>query len=265
MIKNNLNYFKKLVKVLIWPIIFIIGQFFLEYIFVAYYNSKNKGSLTNSEFLKYIKTTEYKEGLNSFINSKMLIITILFFIIFLPILYFLYKKYKKESKRGYLIESISLGISISIIFNILVYNINSIFNFTDRYEFKLPFIVILICTGVLGPILEEILYRGIVYNKLKEFNPNMRSIILCSVLFGLFHFDIIDGIYAFGVSFMFIYLYEKYNTLVAPILMHIFLNTTGIVMIKLGILDMHIISLLLIVISVLILLIDKKYKIKEEL
>ena len=163
--KNKLNYLQKLIKVIIWPIIFIVGQFFIEYIFVAYYNSHNRGELSNKEFLEFIKTCEYKESLNSFINSKLLLITIIGFIIFLPIFYLLYRNYKKERKCGYFLESISLGISISLIFNILVYNLNNIFNFTSRYNKTFPFIVLIICTGILGPIIEEILFRGIVYNQ----------------------------------------------------------------------------------------------------
>ena len=263
--KNKLNYLNKLIKVILWPIIFIVGQFFIEYVFVAYYNSRNKGNLSNNEFLEFIKTCEYKENLNSFINSKLLLITIIVFVIFLPIFYLIYKKYKKGRKSGCFLESISLGISISLIFNILVYNLNNIFNFTNRYNKTLPFIVLIICTGILGPILEEFLFRGIVYNKLKEFNSNMKSIILSSIIFAIFHFDIINSIYAFGISFMFIYLYEKYNTLIAPILMHIFLNVTMLIIVELGILSITLINVLLIIVSIFILLIVKKYRIGDSL
>ena len=263
--KNKLNYLQKLIKVILWPIMFIVGQFFIEYIFVAYYNSHNSGELSNKEFLEFVKTCEYKENLNSFINSKLLLITIIGFIIFLPIFYLMYKKYKKERISGYFLESISLGISISLIFNILVYNLNNILSFTDRYNRTLPFIVLIICTGILGPILEEILFRGIIYNKLKEFNSNMRSIILCSLIFAIFHFDIVNSIYAFGVSFMLIYLYEKYNTLIAPILMHVFLNITMLIAIELGILSLTFVSVLLLIVSIVILLIIEKYRIGDSL
>lgn len=253
--KNKLNYLKKLIKVIIWPIIFIIGQFFIEYFFVAYYNMKNKGNLSNNEFLEFIKTIEYKNSLNNFINSKLLIITVISFVIFLPIFYFKYKKYKTVSKKHYMLESILYGISISLIYNIIIYNLNDIFNFTDRYKASLPFIVVIICTGILGPILEEILFRGIVYNRLKSFNSNMKSIILTSLIFSIFHFDIINSIYAFFTSFILIYLYEKYNTLYAPILMHIFLNSTILFVIKFDLLSIKILNITLFIVSILILLI----------
>lgn len=262
--ENKLSYLEKLIKVIFWPIIFILGHFFIEYVFVAYYNSKNKGDLSNSEFLEFIKTCEYQTGINNFINSRLLLMTIIIFLIFLPILYFAYKKYRRyEYIGGYGIEALSLGISIALIFNITLYNLNKLFNFTNRFDkMEIPFYVALICTGILGPILEEILFRGIVYNKLKEFNTNMTAIIICSILFGIFHMDIINGIYGFGISFILIYLYEKHNTLYAPILLHIALNITGLLIVKLGILSVLTINILLLVISILMLIIIRKQLIK---
>lgn len=262
--ENRLSYLEKLIKVILWPIIFIVGHFFIEYVFVAYYNSKNKGDLSNSEFLKVVKTCDYQEGLNNFINSKLLLITIIFFLIFLPILCLAYKKYRRHKYiEGYGIESIALGISIALIFNITLYNLNRIFNFTNRFgKMEIPFYVLLICTGILGPILEEILFRGIVYNKLKTFNTNMAAIIICSILFGIFHMDIINGIYGFGISFILIYLYEKHNTLFAPILLHITANVTGLVIIKLGILSILPISIALLIVSVLIIIFIRRIYIK---
>ena len=73
--------------------------------------------------------------------------------------------------------------------------------------------------------------------------------------FGLFHSDIINAIYAFGVSFVLIYLYEKYKTLKAPILMHMFLNTTIILMLNLIIKNFIIFNVYLLVLSIVVLLI----------
>lgn len=259
--KNSLKYLKKLFNVLIWPIIFITGQFFINYIFVAIYNSKEKGNLTDSEFLEYIKTANYQNRLNTYIDSKALLIIIIISIIFIPIFYNIFKKYKKDNsfKCKDIIFPISLGISISLIYNILVFNLNNIFHFTNSYELSSMNIVVqIICSGILGPILEEFVFRGIVYNKLKEFNKPMTAIILTSVIFGLTHDNIINAIYAFGVSFMFIYLYEKYKTLKAPIIMHMSLNITIILMLRLIIMDFIPFNLYLIIVSVIILLINRK-------
>lgn len=260
--KNSLKYIKNLLKVLIWPIIFMIGQFFIQYIFVAIFNSKEKGTMTNNEFLEYIKTLEYQDKLNNYINSKTLLIIIITMLIFIPILYRVFKKYKKENNFKFknIFIPIAFGIAISLIYNITLYNLNNIINFTNIFELsKLPIIVQLISSGICGPILEELMFRGIVYNKLKLFNKPMKSIILTSLIFGLVHNNIINAIYAFGVCFIFIYLYEKYKTLKAPILMHICLNTIIILMLNLIVKNFIAFNIYLLVVSIIVLLILKIY------
>lgn len=258
--KNALRYIKNIFKALIWPIIFSLGTFLINYIFVAIFNSKEQGNMTNNEFLKYISTIEYQEKLTSYINSKSTLIVLITSIIFIPILYKVFKKYKKENnfKLKDIIIPIILGITISLVYNIILFKLNNLFHFTNKFEVSsIPIIVQMICSGILGPILEELVFRGIVYNKLKTFNKYKVSIILTSVIFALFHSNIIDAIYAFIVSFVLIYVYEKYKTLKASILMHISLNTTIILMLNLIIKNYIVFNLYLLIVSIIILLILK--------
>jgi len=260
--KKICKYIKNIFKVLIWPILFLIGQFLIQYIFIASFNNKEQGNLSNNEFLNYIKTEEYIEKLNNYINSKTLIIIFLSMIIFLPIFYKIYNKYKKENNLKFknIFIPITFGISISLIYNITLYNLNNVLTFTNIFELsKLPIIVQLISSGICGPILEEFIFRGIVYNKLKTFNKPMTAIILTSLIFGLIHNNVINGIYAFGVSFILIYLYEKYKTIKAPIIMHISLNSTIILLLPLILKNYLAFNMYLLVVSILALLILKCY------
>ena len=155
---------------------------------------------------------------------------------------------------------IVLGITISLIYNIILFYLNNKFNFTNNFEISnIPLIIQIISSGILGPILEELVFRGIVYNKLKTFNKPKTSMILTSIIFALFHSDIVNVIYAFIVSFVLIYLYEKYKSLKAPILMHIFLNTTIILMLNLIIKNFIVFNLYLLIVSIIILLVLKIY------
>ena len=260
--KKALKYIKSLLKVLIWPIIFMIGQFIIQYIFVAIFNSKEQVAMSNNEFLEYINTLEYQDKLNNYINSKTLLIIIITMLIFIPILYRVFKKYKKENnfKIKNIFVPILLGITISLVYNIILFYLNNIFNFTNIFEIsELSILVQLISSGICGPILEELLFRGIVYNKLKEFNKPKAATVLCSLIFGIMHTNIINGIYAFIVSFILIYLYEKYKTLKAPMIMHISLNSTIILMLSLITKNYLIFNLYLLIVSILILLVLKFY------
>lgn len=89
---------------------------------------------------------------------------------------------------------------------------------------------------VLAPIIEELMLRGIMYSKLRQEISFTVANILQATVFGIYHGDIIQGIYAFGIGLLFGYIYEKGRTLLAPIIVHIIINGSGFVLqwLKLG-------------------------------
>ena len=84
--KNSFKYIKNIFRVLIWPTVFTVGTFLINYVFVAIFNSEEQGKMTNSVFLEYIKTIEYQDKLSNYINSKSLLIILITVIIFIPVL-----------------------------------------------------------------------------------------------------------------------------------------------------------------------------------
>ena len=88
-----------------------------------------------------------------------------------------------------------------------------------RFE---PFM--LIGSVIFAPIFEEILYRGLMYNKLKEISNAFIGVLISSILFALLH---IPG-YGFNIKiFCFVldgilltYCYEKTDNIYVPILVH---------------------------------------------
>ena len=94
------------------------------------------------------------------------------------------------------------------------------------HEIKLLPVLSVISTAIIGPIIEEFVFRGIIYNKLKESFTIISSIVLVSLLFGIFHLNLIQGIYAFMLSIVVSICYEKSHNLYVPILIHCFANIT---------------------------------------
>ena len=87
-----MKYLKKFLKVLIWPIVFAVGQFFIQYIFIYAFNLNEIKKLkmlhpksTNIEINKFlnnlIKTSQYNNRLTDYINSKTLLIIIIILIL----------------------------------------------------------------------------------------------------------------------------------------------------------------------------------------
>lgn len=75
-----------------------------------------------------------------------------------------------------------------------------------------------------GPILEELLVRGIVLkNMLKKFTA-LQSIVFSSIIFAVLHFDIEQGINAFFIGALLGYFYYKTDSIMICISLHILNN-----------------------------------------
>ena len=78
--------------------------------------------------------------------------------------------------------------------------------------------------GFVAPIAEEILFRGIIFNFMKRmFKLNM-AIVMSSLLFGIYHGDYIQGIYAFIIGCLIAYGYEYFGSFYVPVAIHIGCN-----------------------------------------
>ena len=81
-----------------------------------------------------------------------------------------------------------------------------------------------IATVIISPIFEEILYRGLMYNKLKEISNAFIGVLISSILFALLHIPKygfgINTFFLFLVGILLAYCYEKSNNIYVPIFVH---------------------------------------------
>ena len=158
--------------------------------------------------------------LTFFINNICIYITLIYYIV---ITIYLYKKNQVKENNLSLkkyFPIISLGISIAIIYNMLVFKFIPP---TTNNSISLP--ILIISSGIIGPIYEEILFRYVFYNRLKKKYSKEKSLLINSIIFSLIHIQPIKMIYAFILGIVLNLLYEKYKTIKAPILIHISANT----------------------------------------
>ncbi len=80
-----------------------------------------------------------------------------------------------------------------------------------------------------APILEEVLFRGIILKHLLKKVAPWTAIILTAVAFGFFHLNPWQFMYATTLGILLGYMYWKTNSLFYPILIHFILNGTAFV------------------------------------
>lgn len=77
---------------------------------------------------------------------------------------------------------------------------------------------------IYAPLIEELMYRGIILNGLIKKYPEKIALFLTSLLFGIMHFNLYQTINAFLVGLMIGYLYIKTKSLYLCIVIHFFNN-----------------------------------------
>lgn len=193
-------YIKKLLKSLIPLYILILLNPILLFIIASVYATYNIDNLTN------------------FINNYGGIILILTNIIY--IIYIIKKNRIKVNKYN-LIDNypkIYLFISIPLFLNSLILLINNQ---------KIPTINIYIAlfgSAIIGPILEELIFRYLIYNNLNKFNNKNTSIILSSLIFALVHNGFINIVYAFIIGTILTIIYSKNKNIKEVIILHMVAN-----------------------------------------
>ena len=230
-------------KIIKWPLIYFLFQFIL--IFILSYNFITNGN-DASLFNEYLKT-------------KQIYITLIVAIIFIPLLINDYKKYKKNKyiKINY-VYLIILGIILSLVYNVFAYYFNFLLK-TSLFDNNNNLIITLISTCLIGPIIEELMFRGIIYNELKNKYKIMKAILMTTIFFAVIHFNIIQILYALAIGFILIFVYEKYKNIKAPIVLHMASNITTTLFIPLLIQNNFIINYSIFLICLILLIVIKKY------
>ncbi len=272
---KTLDYIKNIIKVMIWPILFGIGQFFVILIFTFSFNNniynnlvQNNSNLSTEEinemFNLYTSSDEYSTLLTNYINDNTLWIVLIVAVIFIPLLIFKYKKQKKLNFKinKNIIFVILVGFSISILLNLIIININKLFNINNNLLDYKYLIQTIIASCLLGPIIEELLFRGVMFNKIKTFNDLNVSILLTTFIFAFFHDSITQMIYAFIIGYICIKLYVEYDTLLVPIIFHISCNLVVPLLNNFLVNLNYIYTILIIIVSLIIFIIfyKKMYK-----
>ncbi|WLF70402.1 CPBP family intramembrane metalloprotease [Clostridium septicum] len=91
------------------------------------------------------------------------------------------------------------------------------------------FVAILV-VGIIAPIAEEFIFRGVIYRALKKNMSIVSTIIIQAILFGIFHGNLIQGMYTIPLALVLGYVTYRTNSLLPAIMIHIVNNTAATVM-----------------------------------
>lgn len=78
----------------------------------------------------------------------------------------------------------------------------------------------LLLYGVVSPITEEIIFRGLIFNRMRRYMPHAAAVIVSGLLFGIYHGNWVQGFYGGCMGILMAYLYERTHSFFTPCLFH---------------------------------------------
>lgn len=141
-------------------------------------------------------------------------------------------KFKGEGIIPLILLGIGLNVFISILFSVIPFPedwINSYTNSSANIT-QGDYVISLLSVVIVAPIVEEVIFRGLIYTRLKNGIPLILSAVIASVVFGIIHGTIIWAIYTFLLSLILIWVFERFHSLLANIILHMAFNVMGMVL-----------------------------------
>ena len=193
--------------------LFLFIIYILHLTFMIFVN--NKISIIDSQIFKYVYMFRIHRWILSF-----------------PIIYYFVKTYKKyeyfKTNEKFNIKDFNtyfaLAFYVGNLSNLLIV---SMFKFKGRTPLiNEPLYIDVIMAVFVAPILEEIVFRGVIMNDLKKYSYKV-AIVINSILFGLMHYNINNTGQYIVLGIIFSYIAYKYS-LKYSILLHILCNIPSV-------------------------------------
>jgi hypothetical protein len=95
----------------------------------------------------------------------------------------------------------------------------------------------LISSALLTPVLEEMVYRGIIFARLKRMLGFLPAMVVSALIFAIMHFNLVQFVYAFLLGMVLAVFMEKTGHLYGAVLGHITANALAVIRTETGFWD----------------------------
>lgn len=142
------------------------------------------------------------------------------------------KREEKEKKIRQGIALVITAVSASLALNLL-FSLFSVANLSNQYgqvvqrQNAVAPVVGIFHYGIFSPLAEEMLFRGLVYNRMKLYFPQKLSMVFSALFFGLYHGNLVQGMFGFFLGIVIAWFYEQYGKWYVPVIFHGIINLTS--------------------------------------
>lgn len=236
--------FDNVVKVIYPPLLYFMITLLVEVIADIYLFIKQTKSI-NESGASLLSSYTFFENLNKNLENYTYIITFfgaLIGVIVFGILFIRECSVLDEFRYAYLCKNVKgndfllaglLGFFASTGLSRFVY-VLPLDNIIGNYEevssdlLKGNLGIQIVSLAIFVPVAEELIYRGLVFLRMKKLVEVWSAALLTSIIFGVFHFNLLQGVYTFLLSMVLITVFLKYKSIIPSIIVHSIANLTAV-------------------------------------
>lgn len=186
-------------------------------------------------------------------NILSFILYVLMYPVGMPLLFLIFRKISKKYKdqrikdlfkkpempAGWVFKWIIITIGISYLtmyISVFLYSIIEAITkkelnaaeFSTDVSSPISVLTYVLALPIFAPIFEELLFRGTIYRNVRKYGP-WSMILICGTIFGLWHLNYQQTIYAAAMGIFACMIFEKTQSIIPTMLIHFTVNTIGLI------------------------------------
>lgn len=126
------------------------------------------------------------------------------------------------------LTAISASLGLNIVFQLLhIVDMSEQYSAVAQAQSSVVMGVGIVLYGIVSPLAEETLFRGMVYNRMKQYFPKVLSMVLSALFFGLYHGNLVQGLFGVILGIVMAWVYELYGKWYVPVIFHGLINISS--------------------------------------
>lgn len=147
------------------------------------------------------------------------------------------KKLQLQAKRAYpgrepflnyillIVSAVGISLGLNILLNITGFTgLSPSYEAVSESQYSVAVPLGILIYGILAPVSEELVFRGVLYQRLRRMYNPMAGILVSSLLFAIYHGNIVQGLFAFLMGILIARLYEDFGYLYIAVILHSLMN-----------------------------------------
>lgn len=126
------------------------------------------------------------------------------------------------------VSTIGFALGLNFLFELLgITKLSQSYADVAQTQYAAAVPVGLLLNGLLVPVVEEMIFRGVIYNRLKKYVSYRYAILFSAIAFGVYHQNIVQGSYALLMGCLIAWFYERFGHFYVAVLVHALSNLSA--------------------------------------